>query len=87
MELGEAVMFERPDGPALELAVRPRLASWMKAGHPDQVRLATFLDHVESLVSPALTTLPGPLALRLDVGLTQLSICCTNTTWTTTCSR
>ncbi len=51
----------------LELA--PRLDSWMASNHPDQVALRKFLDYAEALLSPKLSQLPGPRALRLDVAL------------------
>jgi hypothetical protein len=53
----------------LQLPVPSRLASWNRAGDPDQVRLAAHLDAVEALLRPRLEQLSGPLALRLDVGL------------------
>lgn len=63
------MFYARPDGPLLPLAVEPRLASWMGAGHPDQIRLVRFLTHAEALLGPRLRALTGPLALRLDIGL------------------
>jgi hypothetical protein len=48
-----------PVGPALRLPVPPRLASWNRAGDPDQVRLAGYLDAAE-------------VTLRLDLTLTFL---------------
>lgn len=59
--------FARPDGPAHQLGVAPRLASWDKADHPDQVRLRTYLDHSEALLAGS--RIDGQWALRLDVGL------------------
>jgi hypothetical protein len=53
----------------LQLPVPSRLASWNRAGDPDQVRLAAYLDAVEAVLLPRLEQLSGPLALRLDVGL------------------
>lgn len=54
-----------PQSEPRRLKVRPRLASWMAANHPDQVRLHAYLRYVTDLVSaPA-----GELAVRLDVGL------------------
>jgi hypothetical protein len=61
--------FQRPDSEPIALAVPPRLASWNKAGDPDQVRLERFLAAAEELVVAQLQRLPDPLALRLDVGL------------------
>lgn len=61
--------FAMPASPPLRLPVPPRLASWNRAGDPDQVRLAGYLDAAEALLRPSLEQLSGPLALRLDVGL------------------
>jgi hypothetical protein len=66
---GRPPRFQRPDSQPIALAVPPRLASWNKAGDPDQVRLERFLAATEDLVLPRLQRLPDPLALRLDVGL------------------
>ncbi len=59
--------FARPESHPVELRVAPRLASWNKADHPDQVRLRAYLDDTEALVAPS--RINGPLSLRLDVGL------------------
>lgn len=59
--------FARPEGDKLKLRVAPRLASWEKADHPDQVRLQAYLDDTRSLLAAA--RVDGPWALRLDVGL------------------
>lgn len=64
--------FAMPGNPPLRLPVEPRLASWNKAGHPDQVRLAGYLDVADELLRPHYARLAGPLALRLDVGLSQV---------------
>lgn len=56
---------ERSDAPGTE----PRLASWMAAGHPDQLRLDEFLTHAYELVKGQLERAPEPLVLGLDVGL------------------
>jgi hypothetical protein len=45
-------VFSCPRGDRLALAIRPRPASWMHAGHPDQVGLKIFLAHVEGLALP-----------------------------------
>jgi hypothetical protein len=63
--------FARPESRPLRLPVPPRLASWNKAGDPDQIRLAEYLTAAEALVRPHCERLSGPLALRLDVGLPQ----------------
>lgn len=59
--------FARPENNALQLRVAPRLASWNKADHPDQVRLRAYLNDTEALL--ASSRVDGPWALRLDVGL------------------
>lgn len=63
------VFFTRPDVGPIVLKVAPRLASWMCAEHPDQVKLEKFLSHAEGLLATPLSQLPEPLALRLDVAL------------------
>ena len=65
----EAAMFAIPVGPAVQLGVEPRLASWNTAGDPDQVKLQAFLAATEQLLRPRCEQLTGPLALRLDIGL------------------
>lgn len=65
----DAPPFAMPASQPLRLPVPPRLASWNKAGDPDQIRLAGYLDAAEGLLSLSLEKLSGPLALRLDVGL------------------
>ena len=62
-------VYYRPASPGKLLAVEPRLASWERAGHPDQVQLAVFLDHVESAAASTLTTKTGRVAIELVVGL------------------
>lgn len=59
--------YARPEGTNQQLRVAPRLASWEKAAHPDQIRLRAYLDDTRSLV--AASRINGPWALRLDVGL------------------
>ena len=68
---GRAVsaFFAIPDSEPIPLRVRPRLASWMARGHPDQVGLAVFLDHAESAIEGDLESIDAPVALKLDVGL------------------
>ena len=63
------VFIAEPDDELIELQVAPRLASWMAAGHPDQVRLEAFLSHAEGVLVSHLAQLPDPLVLRMDVGL------------------
>jgi len=47
------------------------LASWNAASHPDQVRLTDALEDAGELLTPILAQIEGPLALRLDVGLSS----------------
>lgn len=63
------VAFAMPSSQPQVLPMAPRLASWNRAGDPDQVRLAQYLDTAETLLRPSLEQLSSPLALRLDVGL------------------
>ena len=58
--------YARPEGDSHQLRVAPQLASWEKAGHPDQVRLQAYLDDTEELLADS--RIDGPRALRLDVG-------------------
>jgi hypothetical protein len=59
--------YARPENNTHQLRVVPRLASWNKAGDPDQVRLRAYLDDTEALL--AASRIDGQWALRLDVGL------------------
>lgn len=60
--------YQCPRGERLVLQTAPRLASWNKATHPDQVSLREYLQHAESLVIPARPA-SGPWALWLDVAV------------------
>lgn len=62
-------VYHRPASAGMLLTVEPRLASWERARHPDQLRLATFLDHVESVAASTSATEEGRLAVELAVGL------------------
>lgn len=62
--------FARPENTAQQLRVAPRLASWNKADHPDQVRLRAYLDDTKELLAGS--RIDGPWALRLDVGLSAM---------------
>jgi hypothetical protein len=62
-------MFASPSGTASALRIPPRLATWMKKDHPDQVRLGAYLDSLDPLVRPILEADEGPLVLELSVGL------------------
>jgi hypothetical protein len=48
---------------------QPRLASWNKAEHPDQVRLKAYLEELDSIVQAGLAGMDGNLAMELTVGL------------------
>lgn len=64
------VLYRRPPGDVKLLAAEPCLASWDVAGSPGQVRLASFLDHVDDLAVPTFAAVPeGRLAVELVVGL------------------
>jgi hypothetical protein len=63
------MFFAAPQPDALLLGVAPAVASWDRAGSKGQLRLATFLDNACELVAREMYAAPGPLALRLDVGL------------------
>ncbi len=61
-------LFAPPGGPLISLEIAPQLASWDRAGRPSQLRLAKFLDHLMSRLSP--DGVPdGPLIFGLNVGL------------------
>lgn len=53
----------------MQLSVEPQLASWDRAGHPSQLRLASFLAHVDAVAAPIIATEDGRLAVELIVGL------------------
>ncbi|MBB4930384.1 hypothetical protein F4561_001204 [Lipingzhangella halophila] len=61
--------FTKPAVEGVPLRLRPRLASWERGGHPDQVRLEEYLVHVQDILRTGLEQTPDPLALWLDVGL------------------
>jgi len=61
-------MYAPPAG-AVRLDTEPQLASWDRAGHPSQIRLAGFLDHVTTVVGPIITAHDHQIAVELVVGL------------------
>jgi hypothetical protein len=63
-----AVVYRRPAG-VMRQSVKPQLASWDRAGHPSQVKLARFLAHVDAIAGPVLATAGGRVAAELIVGL------------------
>jgi hypothetical protein len=62
-----AMVYRRPVG-AMRQSVKPQLASWDRAGHPSQVKLARFLAHVDAIAGPVLATVRGQVAVELIVG-------------------
>jgi hypothetical protein len=62
-------VYSLPDGQAIRLDLEPRLDSWERRGHPAQVRLSAFVEHVLARIGPPMKRIDGPLALRLDIGL------------------
>ena len=61
--------YVRPSGERFALKVAPRLASWNRSDHPDQLRLTAALEHAVDVLGPKLGAVPGPVAVRLDVAL------------------
>lgn len=62
-----AMVYRRPvEG--VGLTVEPQPASWERAGHPGQVRLASFLAHVAAVAEPLLAGVSGRVAVELIVG-------------------
>ena len=62
-----AMVYRRPAG-VMRQSVKPQLASWDRAGHPSQVKLARFLAHVDAIAGPVLATVSGQVAAELIVG-------------------
>jgi hypothetical protein len=52
-------------------SVKPQLASWDRAGHPSQVKLAHFLAHVDAIAGPVLARVSGRVAVELIVGFSD----------------
>ncbi|CAI7978812.1 conserved hypothetical protein [Frankia sp. Hr75.2] len=63
------VFYAQAQGAGVVLGVEPALASWDRASSLGQVRSAAFIDEVHGAVAEPIRATPGPLALRLDVGL------------------
>jgi hypothetical protein len=63
-----AMVYRRPVG-VMRQSVKPQLASWDRAGHPSQVKLARFLAHVDAIAGPVLARVNGRIAVELIVGL------------------
>jgi hypothetical protein len=66
-----AIAFSLPQGPAVELDLAPKLESWERHDHPDQVALREFVAHVHERIDPLMGELAGPLAFHLHVGLPE----------------
>jgi hypothetical protein len=66
---GQPILFASPSGSAWELTTPPRLASWMKRDHPDQVRLGAYLGSLEPFVRPILEAEQRPLIVEFAVAL------------------
>lgn len=62
-------MYRHPIGTSVPLKLAPVLESWNAHDHPDQLRLAMFLDEVETCLG-ALEQ--NHLALELQVGLSEM---------------
>jgi len=65
-----AMVYRRPVG-AMRQSVKPQLASWDRAGHPSQVKLARFLAQVDAIAGPTLATVSGRVAVELIVGFSD----------------
>ena len=63
-----AMVYRRPVG-VMRQSVKPQLASWDRAGHPSQVKLARFLAHVDAIAGPVLARVSGRVAAELIVGI------------------
>ena len=64
-------LYSSPRGSPALLSLDPRLASWEKKGHPSQIRLRAFLEHLDLVGAPQVVATTGPLAIRLDVALPE----------------
>ena len=65
-----AVVFRRLVG-VMRQSVKPQRASWDRAGHPSQVKLARFLAHVDAIAGPVLAAASGRVAAELTVGFSD----------------
>ena len=52
------MVYRRPVG-AMRLSVEPQLASWDRAAHPSQVKLAELLGHLKAVAGPMLAGASG----------------------------
>src|SRR5580704_9374838 len=65
-----AMVYRCPVG-VMRQSVKPQLASWDRAGHPRQVKLARFLAYVDAIAGPVLATVSGRIAAELIVGFSD----------------
>src|SRR5260370_41279583 len=65
-----ATVYRRRVG-VMRQSVKPQLASWDRAGHPSQVKLARFLAHVDAIAGPVLAAVSGRVAAELIVGFSD----------------
>jgi hypothetical protein len=65
-----ATMYRRPVG-VMRQSVKPQLASWDRARHPSQVKLARFLAHVDAIAGPVRATVSGRVVAELIVGFSD----------------
>src|SRR5580693_6128665 len=65
-----AMVYRCPVG-VMRQSVKPQLASWDRAGHPRQVKLARFLAYVDAIAGPLLATVSGRIAAELIVGFSD----------------
>jgi hypothetical protein len=65
-----AMVYRRPVG-VMRQSVKPQRASWDRAGHPSQVKLARFLAHVDAIAGPVLAAVSGRVAAELIVGFSE----------------
>jgi hypothetical protein len=66
-----AIVYRRPGVGVMRQSVKPQLASWERAEHPSQVKLAHFLAHVDAIAGPVLATVRGRVAVELIVGFSD----------------
>jgi hypothetical protein len=62
-----AMVYRRPVG-VMRHSVKPQLASWDRAAHPSQVKLARFLAHADAIAGPVLAAVSGRVVAELIVG-------------------
>lgn len=64
--------YRRPDTDPLPLSMPPRLESWEKKGHPSQLALSAFLEHVEQVLDGQMPS-GNDLSFELSVAFTDAS--------------